>query len=100
MLYEHQCFHALQAAEKSLKAVLLTHGIAPPRSHDLAFLLAQLPKSIMVPVELVGLPLLTKYAVQLRYPGVTAPITAIEYRTALELAREAVNWASSIVIKP
>jgi hypothetical protein len=36
VLYELLCIHAQQAAEKSLKAVLIHHGIAPPRTHNLA----------------------------------------------------------------
>lgn len=97
LLYEHQCFHAQQAAEKAVKAVLVAHAIPVPRSHDLAFLMAQLPCSIALPVELIDLPLLTKYAVQLRYPGETMPVTAKEYRTALRLATRAVEWASNII---
>lgn len=32
-------FHAQQTVEKAVKAVLVLHGIAFPRSHDLDFLL-------------------------------------------------------------
>ena len=102
ILYEHQCFHAQQAAEKAVKALLVDHGISVPRSHDLAFLFARLPRDIAVPLELVDLPLLTKYAVQLRYPGETVPIKTREHRTALRLAKRTVEWVESIVrnIKP
>ena len=97
VLYEHQCFHAQQAAEKAVKALLVAHSISAPRSHDLAFLLAQLPRGIALPVALVDLPLLTKYAVQLRYPGETEPVKVTEHRTALRLATRAVEWAASEV---
>jgi HEPN domain-containing protein len=93
MLYEHQCFHAQQAAEKAVKAILVASGLSVPRSHDLAFLLAQLPREIALPVALVELPLLTKYAVQLRYPGETEPVTSVDRRMALRLAQAAVEWA-------
>ena len=43
LLYEHLCFHAQQAAEKAVKAVLVHHGIRVPRSHDMAYLLTMLP---------------------------------------------------------
>ena len=36
VLPETLAFHAQQAAEKSLKAVLLHAGIEPPRTHNLA----------------------------------------------------------------
>ena len=99
VLYEHQCFHAQQAAEKAIKALLVAHDISVLRSHDLAFLLAQLPCEIALPVALVDLPLLTKYAVQLRYPGETVPVRVKEYRTALRLATRAVEWAESLIIR-
>lgn len=35
------CFHAQQAAEKLLKALLVYHGKEPPRTHDLVALLTQ-----------------------------------------------------------
>lgn len=97
LLYEHQCFHAQQAAEKALKALLVNRGIAVPKSHDLAFLMQQLPRQITVPVSLLELPILTKYAVQLRYPGETAPATARDRRRALGLARLALDWAEHVL---
>lgn len=36
VLYEHLCFHAQQASEKALKAVLGSHGVPFPKTHDLA----------------------------------------------------------------
>ncbi len=33
------CFHAQQAAEKTLKAFLVSHGSRPPRTHDCVALL-------------------------------------------------------------
>ena len=41
--YAHLCFHAQQAAEKAVKAVLLSYGADIPRTHDLAFLVDLLP---------------------------------------------------------
>ena len=93
VLYEHLCFHAQQAAGKAVKAILVRRGIVIPKTHDLAFLLGLLPSAIQVPVALIDLPILTKYAVQLRYPAETHPATANERRTALRLAQAAVEWA-------
>ncbi len=39
------CFHAQQATEKALKAVLVAYGIDFPRSHALERLLALIPAS-------------------------------------------------------
>jgi len=59
LLYAHLCFHAQQAAEKALKAVLVHHGITAPRSHDMAYLMEMLPDKVRVPPALVELPVLT-----------------------------------------
>ena len=64
------CFHAQQAVEKSLKALLTAKGIAFPRTHDLMPLL-----DMMIPVlpelENFGEAFaeLSNYAVEVRYPG-------------------------------
>jgi len=39
-LYDEVAFHAQQAAEKALKAVLVALGARPPRTHSLERLLA------------------------------------------------------------
>ncbi len=97
MLYEHLCFHAQQAAEKALKAVLLTHGITLPRTHDLAFLMDRLPPAISLPPGMIDLPTLSKYAVQHRYPGEALPVTAKHRAHALRLAEQTVVWAKRLV---
>ena len=64
------CFHAQQAAEKTLKAILVHDGINPPRTHDLIALLAD---CVLVRPELQSLQqdcsLLNVYSVASRYPG-------------------------------
>jgi HEPN domain-containing protein len=97
LLYEHLCFHAQQAAEKALKAVLVHHGIRVPRSHDMAYLMSILPESVGVPPTLIELPDLTKYAVQQLYPGEPFPLTAKHRRRALELAEQAIARATRVV---
>lgn len=96
LLYEHLCFHAQQAAEKSIKAVLVHHGVRVPKSHDLAYLTNLLPASVSIPPSLIQLPILTKYAVHQRYPGEALPVTAKHRRAALHLAKDAVSWASRV----
>lgn len=76
-------FHAQQAAEKSLKAVLIAHERLAPRTHDLAVLLGS---AVQVAPALSGLQQeadrLSPYAVDPRYPG-TEDYTTEEARTAL-----------------
>ncbi len=66
------CFHAQQAVEKSLKAVLLQRGITFPYTHDLARIIT-LVKSARLPwpEELEAAAALTVYAAGSRYPGPT-----------------------------
>ena len=43
-IYELLCFHAQQAAEKSVKAVLVHEGIEFPPTHNIQRLIALLPE--------------------------------------------------------
>lgn len=97
LLYEHLCFHAQQAAEKAVKAVLVHYGVRIPKSHDMAYLMDLLPADATIPPSLVDLPVLTKYAVQQRYPGEVQPLASKDRQDAVRLAEEAVFWASGIV---
>ena len=75
MLPEQLCFHAQQAVEKALKAVLVSRGIDFPLTHDLENLLEILRESgAEVPEQLDEIGELTPYAVETRYPGVWAAI--------------------------
>ncbi|NUM45036.1 MAG: HEPN domain-containing protein [Anaerolineales bacterium] len=51
ILYAALCFHAQQAAEKSLKAVLIGHGIPFPRTHNLRTLLDLMVNRFEIPDE-------------------------------------------------
>lgn len=67
------CFHAEQSVEKLMKALLIHLGVTPPRTHDLVALdrlLAPVCRSWSWPVE--ELRLLTRAAVDFRYPGESA----------------------------
>jgi len=61
-------FHAQQAAEKALKAVMCLHGLEFRRTHDLEELAAQLTDVGVSPaVDAAALRPLTPYAVEYRY---------------------------------
>ena len=67
------CFHAEQGIEKLMKALLIHLGVTPPRSHDLVALdrlLTPVCQGWSWPVE--ELRLLTRAAVDFRYPGDSA----------------------------
>lgn len=64
------CFHAQQAIEKSLKALLLHRGIVPPRIHDLVDLLNASPADALALKRwLPDFRVLNGFAVKLRYEG-------------------------------
>ena len=62
-----------QAAEKLVKAVLVSVGVDPPRTHDLAELAAELSQDAPFRDRLSALSGLTPYATGLRYPTPDEP---------------------------
>ena len=61
-------FHAQQAVEKALKAVLCLHGIEYPRTHNISVLLDLLAEnSLDAPIAREALVILTPYGVLFRY---------------------------------
>jgi len=81
------CFHAQQAAEKCVKAVLTAVNQPFPRSHVLV-LLYQLYPATAGPYALDqgDLLVLTPYADQVRYPGFTDVPTLADARRAILMA--------------
>jgi HEPN domain-containing protein len=82
------CFHCQQAVEKYLKARLIDAGIAFPRTHDLAALLALLlPQDPLWQSFDVACQTLTQFAVNTRYPGDDATkreaVEALKFATAI-----------------
>ena len=61
------CFHAQQAAEKALKALLVARGTEPPYTHDLGALAALLPGEVHLGVSPDELGELTTHATGSRY---------------------------------
>ena len=92
------CFHAQQAAEKALKAVLIDRAIDFPYTHDIGELLATLEEAgVECAVASPEANRRTRYAVITRYPGLADPVTDEEYRVALGLAEAIVGWADGEV---
>lgn len=84
--YDAVCFHAQQAAEKYLKAVLQENGMSIPKTHQLMDLLGLCIKVDNVyQMLLADLTILEGYAVKFRYPGEVAD--KIEAKQALQAAR-------------
>lgn len=101
VLYEDLCFDAQQAAEKSLKAVLVHRRVGFPKTHDINVLLGLLRDSgVEVSDELRQADSLTEFAVGGRYPGLTEPVPRTEYEQAIELAQRVLCWAEFIILGP
>ncbi len=98
VLPEQVCFHAQQACEKALKAVLLSKGLDFPLVHDIEVLL-EVAKTggLRLPREVREAGALSPYAVEARYPGYDEDITATDVDDAIRLADRVVDWASAIL---
>jgi HEPN domain-containing protein len=98
VLYEDLCFDAQQAAEKSIKALLVHRKVQFPKTHDLIGLLTLLDRSGMeVPKEIRQADILTGYAVEARYPGLFEEVIREEYIEAVSMAERVVRWAESLI---
>ena len=84
--YEISCFHAQQAAEKYLKALLAFNNVPIPNTHDLVRLLQTVPANLRIDLSIEDLAHLTPYAVNSRYPGVDVPETRDDAKFALRIA--------------
>lgn len=69
VLLENLCFHAQQAVEKTLKAVLVFLEIHYPTTHNIRTLLDFLAERMEIPQVVEEAAGLTGYAVESRYPG-------------------------------
>ncbi len=96
--YEDLCFHAHQAAEKSLKAVYRYEGWTFRYTHDLEELIDGLRRNgLSIPSAVEEANILTSFAWEARYPGLGEPVTEEEYREALRHAEAVVSWAERLV---
>lgn len=80
---------AQQCIEKSLKAMLVTRAIEPPKTHDLGRLLILLGESGGVPPgwDVDTIDDATQYAIESRYPGHMERISRPDVELVIELAR-------------
>ena len=95
---EDLCFEAQQAAEKAIKALLISRNIEYPYVHDLARLLSMLEETgEAVPDTVRKAEELTPYALITRYPGPTRPVALEEYAATIEIAGAVVRWAEEVL---
>jgi HEPN domain-containing protein len=92
------CFHAQQAVEKILKAILVLHGDDPTRTHDLNKLAyALLDRNINLPLPIEELSKLNPYAVIFRYDDME--IELISRQEATQIILTVREWADDLITK-
>lgn len=87
--YDNVGFHAQQAAEKFIKALLVRYQIEFPKTHSIGVLLqlvAQVDQDLVH--HLTPADVLTPYGVEFRYPGDFAPLSHDEGAQALQLVEQ------------
>ena len=87
--YENVGFHAQQAAEKFLKALLVRYQAEFPKTHSIGVLrqlVAQIDQTLAK--HLAPADALTPYGVEFRYPGDLAPLSHDQGAQALQLAEQ------------
>lgn len=84
-------FHAQQAVEKALKAVLALSELPSPRTHDLTYLVELLAThGIDAPATIAEPEWLSPWAVTTRYDGLD---DTLDRHAAIEAADSAIGWA-------
>ena len=98
ILPQQICFHAQQAVEKSLKAVLLFSNIDFPLTHDIMQLLEIIEiTGIIFPKDFIDAANLTPYAVETRYPGYSEIINMNDIIDAINIAEKVMKWAETYI---
>lgn len=87
-------FHAQQAVEKLIKAVLAVRGVAFMKSHALSYLIGLIEENgIEAPEGLAEADVLSPWAVEFRYEGEEPP--ALDRSAALTLVGQIRTWAEN-----
>lgn len=89
-------FHAQQAIEKAMKAVLVVHGVAFRRAHDLNYLLQVAEEgSVEVPDDVAATRWLSPWAAEFRYDE--HEIVGFSRDESLQGAERAIEWARAVL---
>jgi HEPN domain-containing protein len=95
--WEDLCFLAAQAAEKALKAVLISRGIPFTEAHTIGMATDLLPEDLELPGEVREAAKLNDFVAIMENPGDYPPVSADEYREAIRLAQAVVSWAEEVL---
>ena len=91
-------FHAQQAAEKSLKALLILKQVEFPRTHIIGVLINLCGEAGYPVHDLPGeIVTLSRYAVTTRYPGEADPVSREDAKNAALLADQVFSWSTVLL---
>lgn len=93
------CFHCQQAAEKTVKAIIVLEGSQGglPKKHDLFILLNQIKNMVKIEEKLYDYAdILTPYGVAMRYPNELF-LEERHAEKAITMAKEFFEWAKAIL---
>jgi HEPN domain-containing protein len=94
------CFHAQQAAEKAIKAVLIAQQTPFRKTHDVLVLAGLLPAELIEELHSTDPVVLQQWAVDGRYPGDLPDATPTEAVEVLDVASFIVTTLDSYLLKP
>ena len=98
ILLEDLCYQAQQAAEKAMKALFIARRREFPFIHDLDRLALGLEQiGFDIPEAVDQATILTRYALDTRYPGGFEPVGAGEYHEAIRLAEAVLGWVAALI---
>jgi HEPN domain-containing protein len=96
--YDPVGFHAQQAAEKALKALLVRHQVRFGKTHEMGALLELAEQAVPgIRERLADAEALTPYAVDARYPGEEPPLRREEASTRLDVSRQVVAHVQALL---
>jgi HEPN domain-containing protein len=95
--YDLICYHAQQCAEKYLKALLAWQALLVPRTHDLRFLVRQMPADLHLGMDIDHMLTLNRYSIETRYPENWDDIERPEAERAVALARAVRDAVRSVL---
>ena len=100
-MLENMCWDAQQAAEKAIKARLISLDVEFPYTHKIKELLDCLEAAgDAIPDDVRAATMLTEYAVVTRYPWCGAPVTEEQHIAATTAATAVVRWVETLLSQP
>lgn len=93
------CYHSQQAAEKAIKALIISRGAqgGMPKKHNLSFLLEQIKNLLDIPEEYYDFAdTLTPYGVSARYPNELF-LEVKDAEEAIMCAEKILAWVTQLV---